>query len=160
MEPEKNMEKYEAYRSMMTNLTKAMRASFYYEAIFIEYAIIEDRCSSALKHAGVKYLNDKGHEIKLSEKLDKMRSNRAFVVPYVRKRITLEFLEQITNWKRERDRLIHALARIPYEPELVKSIAEDGRELVRVLDNKVKSVNNYYKNLAEDAKNRIIEYNH
>ena len=56
--PEKNMEKYEVYKSMNENLSKAMRAGFYYQAIFIEYAIIEDRCSSVLRHAGVPYHSD------------------------------------------------------------------------------------------------------
>lgn len=151
MEQEKNMEKYEAYRSMMINLSKAMRLGFYYEAIFIEYAVIEDRCASALRHAGVKYKDSKEREIKLSQKLDKMRSHRAFVIPYVRKRITLELLDQITDWKRERDSLIHALARISYNPESVKAIAENGQELVRILDNKVKSVNSYYKKIGQEV---------
>ena len=128
MEQEKNMEKYEAYRSMMINLSKAMRSGFYYEAIFIEYAIIEDRCTSVLKYAGVKYRDSKGYEIKISKKLDKMRSHQAFVVPYVRKRITLELLDQITDWKRERDQLIHALARILYDPESVQAVAERGSQ--------------------------------
>ena len=145
MEQEKNMEKYEAYRSMMINLSKAMKSGFYYEAIFIEYAIMEDRCTSVLKYAGVKYWDSKGFEIKISKKLDKMRSHPAFVLPYVRKRITLELLDQITDWKRERDQLIHALARIHYDPESVQAIAERGQELVRILSNKVKSVNNYHK---------------
>lgn len=54
---EKNNEKYEAYKAMKMNLNKAMKSGFYYQAIFIEYAIIEDRCLSALKHAGVKYVD-------------------------------------------------------------------------------------------------------
>lgn len=142
--PEKNMEKYEVYKSMNENLSKAMRSGFYYQAIFIEYAIIEDRCSSVLRHAGVKHLDSKGHEIKLSQKLTKMRDNPAFHIPYVRQRITLQLLEEITSWKRQRDQLIHALAKIPYDHKSVKDIAVQGKELVRILSNKVKSVNNYY----------------
>ena len=69
MPQDKNIEKYEVYRAMMENLSKAMRSEFYYQAIFIEYAIIEDRCLSALKHSGVKYLDSNGHEIKLAEKI-------------------------------------------------------------------------------------------
>lgn len=144
MEKEKNMEKYEVYRSMNQNLSKAMRAGFYYQAIFIEYAILEDRCTSVLKHAGVEYLNSKGYELKLSQKLNRMRSNPAFVVPYVRQRITLELLDQITDWKRSRDRLIHALAKIPYNHNSVKEIAENGQKLVCILSNKIKSVNRYH----------------
>jgi len=139
------MEKYEVYKSMNENLAKAMRSEFYYQAIFIEYAIIEDRCSSVLRHAGVKHQDSKGHEIKLSQKLTKMRSNPAFVAPYVRQRITPELLDEIIEWKRERDQLIHALAKIPYDHESVKSVAIRGQKLVRILCNKVKSVNNYHR---------------
>jgi len=138
------MEKYEVYKSMNENLAKAMRSEFYYQAIFIEYAIIEDRCSSVLRHAGVKHQDSKGHEIKLSQKLTKMRSNPAFVAPYVRQRITPELLDEIIEWKRERDQLIHALAKIPYDHESVKSVAIRGQKLVRILCNKVKSVNTYH----------------
>lgn len=138
------MEKYEVYKSMNENLTKAIRAGFYYQAIFIEYAIIEDRCTSALRHAGVGYLDSKGQEIRLSQKLTKMRGNPAFAVPYVRKRITPELLDEITEWKRERDKLIHALAKIPYDHEMVKATAITGHELIKTLGNKVRSVNAYY----------------
>ena len=141
---EKNMEKYEVYKSMNKNLSKAMRAGFYYQAIFIEYAIIEDRCSSVLRHAGVKYQDSKGHELKISEKIKKMRGNPAFLVPYVRQRITLELLDEITGWKPDRDQLIHALAKVPYDHDSVREIATRGQELVRILSNKVKSANNYY----------------
>lgn len=151
MVQEKNMEKYKVYKSMNENLTKAMRSGFYYQAIFIEYAIIEDRCTSVLKHAGVKYLDGKGHEIKLSQKLTKMRSNPTFVVPYVRQRITLELLDEITEWKRERDQLIHALAKIPYDHESVKATAIIGQELVKKFSNKVRSVNAYHEKLRMEV---------
>lgn len=147
MDDTKNIEKYEVYKSMMYNLSRAMRHEFYYQAIFIEYAIIEDRCASILRHAGVKYTDSKGHELKISEKLKKMRGNPAFDMPYVRQRISIELLDQITAWKRERDELIHALAKIPYDHESVKAVAVRGQELVRVLSNKVKSVNYYYSRL-------------
>lgn len=137
-------EKYEAYKAMKVNLKKSMNAEFYYQAIFIEYAIIEDRCLSVLKHAGVKYLDNRGMELKLSSKLNKIRTNPAFTNHYVRKRIPEEFIVNIIDWKRDRDRLIHKLASIPYNHESVKEIAERGRELVDSLDNKVKSINRYY----------------
>ena len=46
-----NYEKNLKYRSLNGMLAKALRYEFYYEAIFIEYAIIEDRTSSLLRHA-------------------------------------------------------------------------------------------------------------
>ena len=139
-----NYEKQDIYKAMKINLKKSMSAGFYYEAIFIEYAIIEDRCCSLLRHAGVKYLDSKEHEIKLSDKLKKLRGNPAFDNNYVRKRLTLEFLQEIEDWKRNRDQLIHALAKVPYDNERVKEIALTGQEIVRVLDNKAKSLNKYF----------------
>ena len=143
MEP-KNTEKYEAYKAMKMNLSKALKAGFYYQAIFIEYAIIEDRCLSALKHAGVKYVESNGNEIKLANKLRKMRGNPAFENNYVRKRITYDLIDKITEWKRDRDILIHDLAKIPYNHESIKEIAERGKIIVDELDNKVRSINRYH----------------
>ena len=57
------MQKYEIYKKMHEDLKKSMRARFYYQAIFIEYAIAEDRCRSALIFARVKYMDNKGREI-------------------------------------------------------------------------------------------------
>ena len=37
-----NVQKYETYKSMHESLSKALKNEFYYEAIFIEYAILEN----------------------------------------------------------------------------------------------------------------------
>lgn len=140
----KNYDKYEAYKAMKVNLSKALRTGFYYQAIFIEYAIIEDRCLSLLQHAGVKWKDNRDHEVKLSTKLNKIRTNPMFASLYVRKRLTADLIDEIEDWKRERDKLIHALARIKYDDESVRNVAERGAELVRILDNKVRSVNEYF----------------
>ena len=50
-----NKQKQENYAHMKAGLKRALQAEFYYEAIFIEYAIVEDRCTSILKHAGIDY---------------------------------------------------------------------------------------------------------
>ena len=142
--PEKNMEKYEVYKSMNENLSKAMRAGFYYQAIFIEYAIIEDRCSSVLRHAGVPYQNNTGQDISISQKLRKMRDNPVFHVPYVQQRITLDLIAELYAWKEKRDDFIHHMAKIPYDHESVKATAITGQELVKKLGAKVRSINNYY----------------
>ena len=141
---DKNIEKYEAYKAMKTNLNKAMKSGFYYQAIFIEYAIIEDRCLSVLKHAGVKYLDSKGHEISLKEKLRKMKGNPAFLTDYVRKRITSELIDEIETWKTDRNQLVHALAKIPYNNDSIREVAERGQTLINTLDNKVRSANRFF----------------
>lgn len=155
MEQEKNMEKYEIYKSMNDNLSKAMRSGFYYQAIFIEYAILEDRCSSVLKYAGVKYQGKEGKDIKISAKLRKIADNPTFHVPYVRKRLPFELIMQLTEWKCDRDNLIHALAKIPYDHDSVKEIAERGQKLIRLFDTRVQSVNRYYKKKQEVHSDRV-----
>lgn len=72
-----------------------------------------------------------------------MRDNPAFHISYIRQRITLELLEEVTAWKRERDQLIHALAKMPYDHERVKATAVSGLDLVKRLSSKVRSVNAY-----------------
>ena len=97
---EPNMAKYEAYKSMHVDLKKAMGSSIYYQAIFIEYAIAEDRCRSALVFAGVKCVNNRGQELKLSAKINKLKSNSAFTAKYPRSRLTLELLDELTHGSR------------------------------------------------------------
>ena len=144
MEPMINSSKQDIYKELKSNLSKAMKAGFYYQAIFIEYAIIEDRCTSVLRHAGVKHEEKDGKEIKLSQKLNKLYSNSAFADNYIRKRLPLAMIDEIKVWKRERDILIHDLANIPFDYHGVKIIAESGEELVRKLENSIRSINAYF----------------
>ena len=53
-------------------------------------------------------------------------------------------IDVMLDWKRNRDQLIHALAKVPYDNERVKEIALTGQEIVKVLDNKAKSLNKYF----------------
>lgn len=147
---EKNLEKQSIYADLKTKLTRAMRAKFYYEAIFIEYAIVEDRCRSVLHHAGLPYQNKSGEDISLSKKLNKIESGLpAFASDYVKKRLTPEFIREIRTWKDRRDNLTHKRADVRYGHEDIEEIAVAGREIVRVLENKVKSVNNYFDKMKE-----------
>ena len=47
-----NMQKYANYKEQMGRLKKALNSEFYLEAIFIEYAVMEDRLESILRHSG------------------------------------------------------------------------------------------------------------
>ena len=46
-----NMQKYDNYREIFGKLKRATASEFYYEAIFLEYSIIEDRTESILRYA-------------------------------------------------------------------------------------------------------------
>ncbi|MCI7144865.1 MAG: hypothetical protein MR991_00175 [Clostridiales bacterium] len=49
---ENNQEKYETYRALKGRYAKAMHYGFYFEAMLIDYALLEDRLRSFLYHAG------------------------------------------------------------------------------------------------------------
>jgi hypothetical protein len=145
MNTEKNMEKYNIYRSMHDNLSKAMKAGFYYQAIFIEYAILEDRLTSVLKYSQVPYLNRNGREINISDKIKRILEAEELSASFVKKRLSEELMQMTKEWIARRNDLIHHLANIPYDNEAVKLVAEDGAELCRQIKNKTDSVNNYLK---------------
>ena len=142
---EKNMEKYEIYKQLSSDLTKAMKQGFYYEAIFIEYAILEDRLASVLKYAGVPTTKKKGGNKSIAEKIDDIRKKKEFSSKFVRDCLSFELLDSITVWKDKRNRLIHELANIPYDAEAVREVAEEGYEIVKVVKNKSDSVINRFK---------------
>ena len=48
-----NKKKQENYRIQCRRLKKAMDNAFYLEAVFIEYAILEDRADSVLAYEGI-----------------------------------------------------------------------------------------------------------
>lgn len=141
---EKNMEKYEIYKQLSSDLTKAMKQGFYYEAIFIEYAILEDRLASVLRYAGVLTMEKAGKK-NIAEKINLIRDKKEFASKFVRERLSFELLDSITVWKDKRNRLIHNLANIPYDAEAVREVAEEGYEIVKVVKNKSDSVINRFK---------------
>lgn len=140
-----NYEKQATYAERKTQLKKAMKSGFYFEAIFLEYAIMEDRTESVLRHAGgIKLVNSRNQPLKLSEKIRRIRDGKPFAEKYVRQRLTSELLDRIDKWRMHRNDLVHYLMNSPTAPDELQAVAEEGYEIVKVLDNKVKSVNRYF----------------
>ncbi len=48
-----NMDKYNTYKELMERYKKSYENEFYFESMFIEYAVMEDRLRSILYHSGV-----------------------------------------------------------------------------------------------------------
>lgn len=139
-----NIEKKEKYANLMSKLKKATDNEYYYEAIFIEYAILEDRTESLLKHAGKKYQENNGNPFKISKKLNKLKSEKEFQTSYIRKHITEELIEKIYEWKIERDKLMHNIINLQYANDDVKMLALNGECLVKKFNSKSQLVNNYF----------------
>ena len=140
-----NMQKHYNYGEQMRRLKKAMDSMFSLEAIFIEYAIIEDRLESILRHSGV--FNPERHN-KISAKINKVEDlcrekrnakNKGKVL--LSKYISDELITEIRDWKDNRNPLTHALLKKDIHTDDLKNIAIRGQEIVKQLNSKVTSYN-------------------
>lgn len=128
-----NSLKYGNYTEQMGRLKKAMANQFLLEALFIEYAVIEDRTESILRHAGV--FNPEKHNT-LCRKLNRISDIARGKQSLLRKYITVKTVEEIRVWKEERNRLIHALLKQNLSTGELDQIADEGRRLVKLLCSK------------------------
>ena len=135
MEKTENQLKYENYREQFKRLNSALHNGFNLEAMFIEYAIMEDRTESILRHAGKweAYLRKQGEgrnptidsKIKYIQRL--AASNRKDLL---NRYFSDELLGEILQWKEDRNRLIHALLKQQLEHGEVAELAARGKQLV------------------------------
>ena len=132
MEAETNQQKYENYKAQMGRLNRAIKEHFYLEALFIEYAVVEDRLESILIHAGV-FRPDKHDTI-----TKKMRRLDALIQsdPLAQKYFSKELLESIQDWKEKRNTFIHSLMKQIFTGEELESITMQGLAIVKTLSSK------------------------
>ena len=135
-----NYKKYLKYKDLMEKLKSALENEFYYEAIFIEYAVIEDRTSSILRHAKFSH---ESCEKELFDKLRIIETSNKFNNDYVKKHLSKDLFDSIHNWRIDRNNLIHDLVNKPYSNEHIEKVAIRGYDLVKILNNKSKLVNDY-----------------
>lgn len=140
MEPIKdNMQKYENYRVQMDRLKKALKSGFNLEAIFIEYAIIEDRLEAVLRTAGRWNVKEGKRPPSIEKKLSLVRKMAEEKKGLARKYFLPELLDQVAAWKERRNSLIHALMKQSLQPGEVRSLAEEGETVMKALKSKVDS---------------------
>ena len=133
-----NMQKYANYKEQMGRLKKAMASQFYLEAIAIEYAVIEDRVESVLRHGGT--FNPEKHNT-LNKKLNRLSEMQRNKKGLVRKHISEELIQSIYNWKNERNPMTHTLLKLDLCTEDMRAIAQEGQRIVKNLNSKVSSYN-------------------
>lgn len=137
--------KYENYQEQFKRLNTAMRSGFNLEAMFIEYAIMEDRTESILRHAGKweAYMKRRGKNgPTLNSKIiyiqRQMESNRKDLL---NRYFSDDLLDRILAWKEDRNRLIHALLKQQLGHNEVTDLASEGKRLVDELRNRVGNYN-------------------
>ena len=141
---EENQLKFENYREQFKRLNKALTNGFNLEAIFIEYAILEDRTESILRHADLwnAYTNSrKGNMPTIDSKIRYIKKHAENKKNPLHKYFSDDLLEQVLIWKEERNRLIHALIKQHLTNEDVIRIAQNGRELTRKVRTRTTSYN-------------------
>lgn len=147
-----NMQKYANYKEQMGRLNKALANQFYLEAIFIEYAIMEDRLESVLRHSG-KWNPKPNSFITLDRKckiIEKMAEEKKSLA---HKYFPVELTKDIEAWKDDRNRMIHALMKQQLHTEDLCNIAERGKGIVKTLCNKTTLYNRALKRRAEKGEN-------
>ena len=135
-EKSENLQKYENYKEQFKRLDKALKAGFNLEAIFIEYAIMEDRTASILRYEN-NSIRSKGDRLpSIDRKLSKIKTIAREKGSLPNKYFQDEFIDRIITWKEERNRMIHALLKQQLTTEGLISFAEEGKTLARELSNK------------------------
>ena len=130
-----NMEKYENYREQMGRLKKAIEAKFFLEAIFIEYAVMEDRLTSILIHAG-HWTSPPDKHISINKKLhlvDQLRENKNNRL--IHKYFPSELTDSVSAWKDKRNPYIHDLLNRKITTADLEEFALQGQEIVKKICN-------------------------
>ena len=135
-----NMRKYANYKEQMGRLKKAISSRFYLEAIFIEYAIIEDRLESALRH-GNRWNPKPGEFISINRKVNMVKKMAEQKKSMANRYFSPELMDSILIWKEDRNKMIHALLKQAIHSEDLQIITEKGQELVKILCSKTTSFN-------------------
>ena len=143
-----NLQKQLNYREQFKRLDKALNNNFYLEALFIEYAIMEDRTESILRYEGNEIKVKEGSFISINRKLDKIKKIAEQRKSLPERYFSDNLIECIQLWKDERNRMIHALMKQSLTTEELTELALEGKILCRQLCNKA----NNYKRAVERRK--------
>lgn len=138
-----NMQKYRNYQTQFTRLNRALREEYHLEAIFIAYAIIEDRTESILRHTGKWEAYEKsrrGRAITLDSKIRCIQKMAEEEKSLAHRYLADGTLQQIWEWKEERNRMIHALLKQKLADGELEALARTGNDLACNLRTKVNNL--------------------
>lgn len=138
-------QKYETYKMLMGRLKVAIHEEFWYEAIFLEYAMLEDRLHSVIIHGGETTNNRMIDNIKKVRKMiEKKKSG-------IEKYFDGEILSEVNHWRDKRNGLVHSLATKEYDNDQVKKVAQDGYDVIKRFSNKTTNYRRYLERRAANG---------
>ena len=144
VEKDINLQKYENYKEQAKRLKKALEYGFNLEAIFIEYAMFEDRTESVLRHADKweAYVKSrKGRDVTIDSKINYIQKLAENKKDLLHKYFSDDLLEEIKAWKNERNRLIHALVKQELQHNEISDLAQSGNDLLKKMKLKTGNYN-------------------
>lgn len=139
-----NQQKHENYAEQFRRLNKALNGGFHLEAMFIEYAIMEDRTESILRHAGLWEAYLSGLRSKyptIDSKISFIRKRAENKRSPLHKYFSDDLLDQLKVWKNQRNRLIHALLKQQLAHNEIRDLAYQGQELAKALRTRATTFN-------------------
>ena len=142
--------KYENYKKQNERLKKALTNHFYLEAVFIEYAIMEDRLESILRYENIPIKNKRPT---IDDKINTVTTFLSDNNILLHKYFSPEFMASLKAWKNRRNPLIHALMKRPNSTEELRVIAEEGNVLQKDL---CKLSQNYKRAVERKLKNENL----
>ena len=128
-----NKEKQNNYKILYGKLKDALSKCFYFEAIMIEYSIIEDRLCSILFHSNINK-NIYNTKTMLGTKLNSLESQIKKKNNIIAKCVSPSLIKEIETWKKDRNILVHK-ACTSYDYVKMERCANRGEERGRKLDN-------------------------
>lgn len=89
-------------------------------------------------------INKNGNKLSLNEKLKIIMQNKIFISDrYIVKHINDILIKNIYNWKNKRNDLIHNLIKTNCDDADIKLIANEGNEIIKILNNKSTLINKH-----------------
>lgn len=131
-------EKYETYRTLMGRYSQAIKHKFYFEAMLIDYALLEDRLRSWLFHFGIipernSMKISKIAKNELSYIVDANRANkRANGLAYKNISSKIDIIRALVIWAKETDGLDVNSKYLKAIKNQLESV--DGQEVLETLD--------------------------
>ena len=115
------------------------------EALFIEYAVIEDRTEAILRYEGNSIKCKEGNFISLDKKLNKISTIAREKKSLSNRYFDDDFIEEIRLWKNARNGMIHALMKKSVSTQEILEIVIHGENIVK----KISRLSGNYKRAIE-----------
>lgn len=141
-------EKRRVYATLKTKLKIALHQEFFFEALLLEYSILEDRLFSILGHAGIRNTNSKGEPLGFQAKLNKIDNAIRSKQKPIYGKVKPEIVQAVFDWKETRNTLVHRSCQRIYNGIEVEQCAKAGNELVNLVTNAAQSIKNATKKKA------------